>query len=51
MSRRLVVIINLEGKNIAIVGGAGLVGSHTLEAILKEDVAKYESSIILNVAR
>ncbi|QWK80606.1 NAD-dependent epimerase/dehydratase family protein [Ochrobactrum sp. BTU1] len=32
--------MNLEGKNIAIVGGAGLVGSHTLEAILKEDVAK-----------
>jgi len=31
--------MELENKNIAIIGGAGLVGSHTLEALLKENVA------------
>lgn len=32
--------MKLDGKQIAIIGGAGLVGSHTVEALLRERVAK-----------
>ena len=30
--------MNLEGKKLALVGGAGLIGSHTTDLLLKEDV-------------
>ena len=30
--------MNLEGKSFLIIGGAGLIGSHTVDALLKEDV-------------
>jgi UDP-glucose 4-epimerase len=30
--------MNLDGKKIVVVGGAGLIGSHTVDRLLKEDV-------------
>jgi UDP-glucose 4-epimerase len=30
--------MNLEGKNLLVIGGAGLIGSHTVDALLREDV-------------
>ena len=30
--------MNLNGKKIVVVGGAGLIGSHTVDRLLKEDV-------------
>ena len=30
--------MNLEGKKLVVIGGAGLIGSHTVDALLKEDV-------------
>jgi len=30
--------MDIRGKNILVVGGAGLIGSHVVEALLKEDV-------------
>ena len=30
--------MQLSGKKIVVVGGAGLIGSHTLDQLLKEDV-------------
>ena len=30
--------MDIRGKNILIIGGAGLIGSHVVEALLKEDV-------------
>lgn len=30
--------MNLTGKKLVVVGGAGLIGSHTVDALLKEDV-------------
>lgn len=30
--------MNLEGKKIVLVGGAGLIGSHTVDQLLKEQV-------------
>lgn len=30
--------MNLEGKKFVLVGGAGLIGSHTVDKLLKEDV-------------
>jgi len=30
--------MNLEGKKLVLVGGAGLIGSHTTDLLLKEDV-------------
>lgn len=31
--------MNLEGKNLLVIGGAGLIGSHTVDALLRRDVA------------
>jgi len=30
--------VNLEGKKLVVVGGAGLIGSHTVDLLIKEDV-------------
>lgn len=30
--------MDLKGKKIVVIGGAGLIGSHTVDALLKEDV-------------
>ena len=32
--------MDIKGKNILVIGGAGLIGSHVVEELLKEDVAK-----------
>jgi len=32
--------MNLKGKKFLLIGGAGLIGSHTLDQLLKEDVKK-----------
>ena len=32
--------MDIKGKNFLLIGGAGLIGSHTLDQLLKEDVAK-----------
>lgn len=32
--------MNLRGKKLVVVGGAGLIGSHTVDHLLKEDVAE-----------
>ena len=30
--------MDLKGKKIVVVGGAGLIGSHTVDELLNEDV-------------
>ena len=30
--------MNLEGKKFVLIGGAGLIGSHTADHLIKEDV-------------
>ncbi len=30
--------MNIKGKNLLVIGGAGLIGSHTVDALLKHDV-------------
>lgn len=32
--------MDLKGKNIVVIGGAGLIGSHTVDLLTKEDVKK-----------
>ena len=32
--------MDIKGKSFLLIGGAGLIGSHTLDQLLKEDVAK-----------
>jgi UDP-glucose 4-epimerase len=32
--------MSLKGKNIVVIGGAGLIGSHTVDKLLGEDVAR-----------
>lgn len=32
--------MDLKGKRFLVIGGAGLIGSHTVDALLKEDVAE-----------
>ena len=32
--------MNLAGKRLVVVGGGGLIGSHTVEALLREDVGE-----------
>ena len=30
--------MNIKGKKFVVIGGAGLIGSHTVDQLLKEDV-------------
>ena len=32
--------MDIRGKRFLVIGGAGLIGSHTVEALLREDVAE-----------
>ncbi|MBT7581341.1 MAG: NAD-dependent epimerase/dehydratase family protein, partial [Kordiimonadaceae bacterium] len=32
--------MDIRGKKFTVVGGAGLIGSHTVEELLKEEVAE-----------
>ena len=32
--------MKLNGKNILVIGGAGLIGSHTVDKLLSEDISK-----------
>ena len=32
--------MEIKGKNFLVIGGAGLIGSHTVDLLLKEDVKK-----------
>jgi UDP-glucose 4-epimerase len=32
--------VDIKGKNLVVVGGAGLIGSHTVDLLLKEDVGR-----------
>ncbi len=34
------VVINLKNKRLLVIGGAGLIGSHTVDELIKEDVAE-----------
>jgi UDP-glucose 4-epimerase len=33
-------MMDLKGKRLLVIGGAGLIGSHTVDALLREDVAE-----------
>ena len=33
--------MNLKNKSFLVIGGAGLIGSHTVEMLLKEDVSDF----------
>ena len=35
---RKVLKMELKGKNVLVIGGAGLIGSHTVDLLVKEDV-------------
>ena len=42
--------MDLKGKKLVLVGGAGLIGSHTVDHLIKEDVKeilKIEFPVIL----
>ena len=30
--------MDIQGKKLLVIGGGGLIGSHTVDALLKEDV-------------
>ena len=32
--------MNLKNKRLLLIGGAGLIGSHTVDELVKEDVAE-----------
>ena len=32
--------MKLSGKRVMVIGGAGLIGSHTVDLLIKEDVEK-----------
>ena len=34
------VVMNLKNKRLLVIGGAGLIGSHTVDELIKEDVAE-----------
>jgi UDP-glucose 4-epimerase len=37
---RRILPLNITGKRLVVIGGAGLIGSHTVEALLREDVGE-----------
>ena len=41
--------MDIRGKKLLVIGGAGLIGSHTVDALLKEDVK--EVSCLYNFVR
>ena len=43
------VVMNLKNKRLLVIGGAGLIGSHTVDELIKEDVA--EIRIFDNLSR
>ena len=40
--------MDIKGKTFVVVGGAGLIGSHTVDRLLKHDVKKLLSLTILS---
>ncbi len=34
------MIVDVRGKRFIVIGGAGLIGSHTVDALIREDVAE-----------
>ena len=34
------MIVELKGKKVVVIGGAGLIGSHTVDLLTREDVTE-----------
>jgi len=40
--------MDIKGKKFVVVGGAGLIGSHTVDALLKEDIKEVSETLKKN---
>ena len=38
--------MDLKGKKLLVIGGAGLIESHAVDELVKEDVAKIRTRVI-----
>jgi len=38
--------VDLKGKKLLVIGGAGLIGSHAVDELVKEDVAEIKIRVI-----